>query len=165
MMDTTPDTPPRPLDRLAAAVNAIGAIALAAVAAVQAWQVIARYGFNDSPSWTEPVSAVLLCTAMSCGAAVMVHRQAHFGFGLLRDAAPPALRRALEVTSDAIVGSLGLLLAGGAAVLAADGWDVSLAGVALPQGAPFVPLAFGGLLLAVFAFAAAAARLRRGAPR
>jgi TRAP-type C4-dicarboxylate transport system permease small subunit len=165
MMDATPTSPDRPLDRLATVVNAVGAIALAAVAAVQAWQVLARYVFNDSPSWTEPVSAILLCTAMSCGGAVMVHRQAHFNFSLLRDAAPAGARRALQILGDVVVGALGLLIAAQAALLAADGWDVSLAGVALPQGTPFVPLACGGLLLAVFAFAAAAGRLHREHPR
>ncbi len=159
-MDAAPPTPATVLDRIAALANAIGAAALVAVAAVQGWQVLGRYLLNDSPSWTEPLSAVLLCTAMSCGAAVMVHRQAHFGFSLLRDAAPPRLRRVLVALVDAVVAALGLLLAVGAATLAVDGWSVALAGVALPQGTPFVPLALGGALMAVFAAAGGITRWR-----
>lgn len=164
-MDTSPPAPASVLDRIAAVANAIGAAALAAVAAVQGWQVLGRYLLNDSPSWTEPLSAVLLCTAMSSGAAVMVHRQAHFGFSLLRDAAPPRLRRALVALVDAVVAALGVALALGAAALAADGWSVTLAGVALPQGAPFVPLAVGGGLMALFAAAGGVARWRAGSGR
>jgi TRAP-type C4-dicarboxylate transport system permease small subunit len=162
-MEAAQPQSPSPLDRVAAAANGIGAAALAAVAAVQGWQVLGRYLLNDSPSWTEPLSALLLCTAMSCGAAVMVHRQAHFGFSLLRDAAPPKLRRVLVALVDVVVAAIGAALAVGATVLAIDGWSVSLAGVALPQGSPFVPLALGGALMGVFAGAGGIARWRGGA--
>jgi TRAP-type C4-dicarboxylate transport system permease small subunit len=36
--------------------------------------------------------------------------------------------------------------------LSAATWGIPMAGVALPQGAAYLPLAIGGLLIAVFAF-------------
>lgn len=152
-MSAETPTPRGPLDRLATAVNAAGALALVGVVGVQFWQVVARYVLNDSPSWSEPVSTLLLCTAMSAGAAVMVHRRAHFGFVLLRDAAPPPLRRALGIAGDLLVAAMGLAIAAWGARLAADAWSVEVAGAALPQGGYFVPLACGGVLIALFALA------------
>ena len=37
------------------------------------------------------------------------------------------------------------------AMLLIDGWSVRMAGAPLPQGLPFLPLALGGVLMAVFA--------------
>jgi TRAP-type C4-dicarboxylate transport system permease small subunit len=50
------------------------------------------------------------------------------------------------------------MLAYWGSVLAADGWDVPMAGIALPEGAAFVPIAAGGALIALFAAAALAGR-------
>jgi TRAP-type C4-dicarboxylate transport system permease small subunit len=163
-MTTESNPPGNLLDRVAAGVNAIGALALVGVVVVQFWQVVARYVLNDSPSWSEPVSTLLLCTAMSAGAAVMVHRRAHFGFVLLRDAAPAALRRVLGLAGDLLVAAMGLAIAAWGARLAADGWAVDVAGAALPQGSFFVPLACGGVLIALFALAGMRTATAEGAP-
>jgi TRAP-type C4-dicarboxylate transport system permease small subunit len=152
--------PATPLDRLAALVNGLGALALVGVVGVQVWQVFARYVLNASPSWTEPVATLLLTTAMSLGAAVMVHRQAHFGFVLARDAAPPPIRTALTGLVDLAIAAAGAAIALWGVQLLVDGWDVPLAGVDLPQSAPYLPFAAGGALIAVFALGALLARLR-----
>ena len=54
----------RVLDSIAAVVIAIAAIALVGLVLVQSWQVFTRYVLNDSPSCTEPVTLLLLATAM-----------------------------------------------------------------------------------------------------
>lgn len=137
--------------RLALLANYIGAIALVGLVIVQAWQVFARYVLNNSPSWTEPLAILLLATAMSFGAAVMVQRQAHFGFVLLRDATPPAVRLMLTAVVDLAIAALGIALAGWSMFLLADGWNVRMAGAPLPQSVSYLPLAIGGALIALFA--------------
>jgi TRAP-type C4-dicarboxylate transport system permease small subunit len=149
------------LDRLATIANAIGAVALIGIVVVQSWQVFARYVINASPSWTEPVAGILLSTAMCFGAAVMVRREAHFGFVLLRDRAPPMLREALMALVDSIIAGIGLTLAGWGAVLLIDGWRIPMAGAGLPQSSPYLPVVLGGGLIALFAFDA----LRRRAAK
>ena len=57
------------LDRIAGIAIAVAAAALLGLVVVQGWQVFTRYVLNDSPSWTEPVTLLLLATAMSLGAA------------------------------------------------------------------------------------------------
>lgn len=148
------------LDRLANAVVALAALALTGLVVVQGWQVFARYVLNDSPSWTEPVTLVLLTAAMSLGAAAGVHNDRHFAFTLLADAAPPALQRALFVFAKLTMALLGMVLAWWSFVLFRSGFDVRAAGAPFPESLPYAPVALGGALIAVFALARCLPRAR-----
>lgn len=151
MLHEATDPPRGLLAQLARACVAIAALALLAIAAVQLWQVFARYVLNDSPGWTEPVTLVLLSTAMMFAAAAAVRSDGHFGFALLLLAAPAGVQRVLRSFSSLLVAVLGALLAVGGARLARGDWDVALPGTAFPQGALYVPLMAGGALMALFA--------------
>jgi len=151
MNDTTPTTDPTPLDRLATLATALSAFGLAGMVAVQAWQVVARYLLNDSPSWTEPLTLVLLSTTLSFGAAAGVHARSHFAFPLLVQRMPGTAQRALARLAAALIVGIGGLLAVGGARLLLDGLAVKMAGAPLPQGITFLPLCAGGALMAVFA--------------
>lgn len=154
------------LDRLSDAVVALAALALVGLVAVQGWQVFARYVLNDSPSWTEPVTLVLLTTAMSFGAAAGVHNDRHFAFTLLADAARPALRRGLFVFTKLVIALLGGVLAWWSIVLFRNGLDIRAAGAPFPETLPYAPVAIGGALMMLFALARClpASSTRPGAP-
>ena len=47
-----------PLAPLARLSIALAAAAVLGLVVVQGWQVVARYVFNDSPGWTEPVAVL-----------------------------------------------------------------------------------------------------------
>ncbi|QBB69409.1 TRAP transporter small permease [Pseudolysobacter antarcticus] len=145
----------------------IAGAALIGMAGVEAWQVFARYVLNNSPGWTEPVALLLLTTAMSLGAACSVRSASHFGFFILVQSSPPALRRFLQGLANTIVAAVGLMLAWWSGTLFIDGWSVPMAGAVLPQSANFLPMATGGLLIALFAleriFAPAALPIIEGA--
>lgn len=139
------------VDGAATASLVVAGAALVGLAVVQAWQVFARYLLNASPSWTEPVALLLMSTIMMFGAAVGVHREAHFGFFLLIETASPRVRRALRVYTRLVAVGIGLLLAIRGGQMFMDGWDVRLPGAPLPQGMVFLPLCLGGALIALFA--------------
>lgn len=153
MPETAPHAAAGPFDRLATTVYAIAAASLIGLVLVQGWQVFARYVLNDSPSWTEPVTLVLLTAAMSFGAAAGVHTDRHFAFTLLADAAPPKLRRGLFVFARLAMAALGAVLAWWAARLFLAGADVRAAGAPFPETLPYAMVAIGGGLIAVFAVA------------
>lgn len=140
------------LAKLASAALAIAGIALCGVAAVEGWQVVARYVFNNSPSWTEPVALLLMSTTMMLGAAAGVRAEAHFGFFIAVESAPAPLRFALRAIGRTIVAAIGVILAGQGGYLMLDGWTFDMAGVPLPQGIVFLPICIGGVLIALFAF-------------
>ncbi|UWX04003.1 TRAP transporter small permease subunit [Pseudoxanthomonas sp. NC8] len=148
---TVPASPAqRALDRLAGIAIAIAATALVGLVVVQGWQVFARYVINDSPSWTEPVTLLLLSTALSFGAAAGVHTDRHFGFYLLAEHLPLAARRLLDLLRPLLVAGVGALIAGWGAVLLLDGLDIKIAGASMPQSINYLPLSIGGALICVF---------------
>ncbi|WP_369039857.1 TRAP transporter small permease [Stenotrophomonas maltophilia] len=163
---TTPETGPgqRLLDRIADIAIYCAAAALLGLVVVQGWQVFARYVINDSPSWTEPVTLLLLATAMSLGAACGVHTHRHFGFYLLHAYLGAGLRRAVDVLIQLVVAVLGGFIAFWSAELLLDGLDIRTAGAPLPQSINYLPLAVGGALMLLFALNRAWKALQASAP-
>ncbi|AWH23666.1 TRAP transporter small permease [Stenotrophomonas sp. YAU14D1_LEIMI4_1] len=150
---TTPAAGPgqRLLDRIADIAIYCAVAALLGLVVVQGWQVFARYVINDSPSWTEPVTLLLLATAMSLGAACGVHTNRHFGFFLLHAYMGAGLRRAVDVLIQLVVAVLGGFIAFWSTDLLLDGLDIKAAGANLPQSINYLPLALGGALMVLFA--------------
>ncbi|SBV37441.1 Tripartite ATP-independent periplasmic transporter DctQ component [uncultured Stenotrophomonas sp.] len=155
MSQTHPSPAPagaqRVLEKLAGLVIHIAAAALLGLVVVQGWQVFARYVINDSPSWTEPVTLLLLSTAMSLGAAAGVHTNRHFGFYLLHDHFGPRLKRLIDALVQLVVAAIGAVLAWWGWLLWMDGLHIKAAGAELPQSVNYLPLSIGGALMAVFA--------------
>lgn len=145
--------PKTALDRLSDVSIAVAVFALLGLVVVQGWQVFARYVINDSPSWTEPVTILLLSSAMSFGAASGVHTGRHFGFFLLAEAMKPLHKRIVDTVVNLVIVSIGAVLAGWGSVLLFDGLDIKMAGAPLPQSLPYLPLTLGGALMVVFALA------------
>ena len=141
----------RVLDRIASFVIGLAATALVGLVVVQAWQVFTRYVLNDSPSWTEPVTLLLLATAMGMGAAAGVHTNRHFGFFLLHDHVRPGVRRVIDVVVPLVVVAIGAVIAYWGAILLVDGLGIRAAGANLPQSINYLPLSLGGALMVLFA--------------
>ncbi|MGQ0802063.1 MAG: TRAP transporter small permease [Pseudomarimonas sp.] len=151
-LDATPSATPGLLDTVAKASIVIASSALLGLVTVQSWQVFARYVLNDSPSWTEPVTLVLLSTLLSFAAAAGVHQGAHFTFSLLVQRASAGVQRLIAALNHGVVICIGLALAVGASTLFIDGLGIRMAGAPIPQSTAYGPLAVGGLLTAIFAF-------------
>ncbi|MEL1262904.1 TRAP transporter small permease [Pseudoxanthomonas putridarboris] len=155
MSEETPTLPASPLQRgmdlLSNAAIAVAVAALLGLVGVQGWQVIARYVINDSPSWTEPVTVLLLTTAMSLGAAAGVHTQRHFGFFLLADALGPRMKKLVHAASPLVIAAIGAVMAYWGVILLVDGLDIRIAGAPMPQSIGYLPLSAGGALMVVFA--------------
>ena len=141
----------RALDRVSNFAISVAAIALLGLVVVQGWQVFTRYVLNDSPSWTEPVTLLLLSTALSLAAVAGVHTNRHFGFYLLGEHMPPLVRRVFDVIRPVMIIAIGAVLAWWSAVLLLDGLDIKMAGAQMPQSINYLPLSIGGALMVVFA--------------
>ena len=153
----------RVLEKVADMVIYIAVAALLGLVVVQGWQVFARYVINDSPSWTEPVTLLLLSTTMSMGAAAGVYTNRHFGFFLLAEQMHPLVKRLIDALVPLIVGTIGGFLAWWGWVLWLDGLHIKTAGANLPQSVNYLPLSIGGALMAVFALNRLLLSLRAGA--
>ncbi|NDK38487.1 TRAP transporter small permease [Pseudoxanthomonas gei] len=157
MLETTSESAPsrgvvaRAVDLLSDLAIGIAAAALLGLVVVQGWQVIARYVLNDSPSWTEPVTLLLLSTAMSMGAAAGVHSKRHFGFYLLANSVGANAQRVLQAIPPLVIVAIGATIAWWGWILLVDGFDIPTAGANLPQSINYLPLSIGGGLMVVFA--------------
>ncbi len=155
MSETTQPLAPRGVQRALAVVADgviyIAVIALLGLVVVQGWQVFARYVLNDSPSWTEPVTLLLLSTAMSMGAAAGVYTNRHFGFFLLADHLRPGIRRVVDAVVPLIIAAIGAVIAWWGAILLVDGLHIKAAGAQMPQSLTYLPLSLGGALMVLFA--------------
>ena len=155
MSDETNTPPPSAvqalMQRISGLAIGIAASALIGLVIVQGWQVFARYVLNNSPSWTEPVTLLLLSTAMGMGAAAGVYTNRHFGFVLLAESLPPHVKRLVDCMSPLVIALIGTSMAYWSFVLLLDGLDVKMAGAPLPQSIAFLPLALSGVLMVVFA--------------
>lgn len=167
MPETMPDSssPRSALQRAADLLSdisiGVAATALLGLVLVQGWQVIARYVINDSPSWTEPVTVLLLSTAMSLGAASGVHSKRHFGFYLLTESLGASMRHVLQAVPPLVILAIGAAIAYWAWILLVDGLDIRTAGADLPQSISYLPLSVGGALMAVFALGQLIEALRK----
>ena len=155
MSDETNTPPPSAvqalMQRISGLAIGIAASALIGLVIVQGWQVFARYVLNNSPSWTEPVTLLLLSTAMGMGAAAGVYTNRHFGFVLLAESLPPHVKRLVDCMSPLVIALIGASMDYWSFVLLLDGLDVKMAGAPLPQSIAFLPLALSGVLMVVFA--------------
>jgi TRAP-type C4-dicarboxylate transport system permease small subunit len=139
------------LDRIATGTLAVAAASVIGMACVEGWQVFARYVLNDSPSWTEPFALLFMTTTAMFGAALGVRANRHFGFFILVESSPPAVKRALRIFARLIAAGLGIMLAGWGGEIAIDTWDYAMPGAPLRQGMAYVPVCLGGVLIAMFA--------------
>lgn len=145
------------IDRLAGILGWINRTALWASAAglvlmtlFVAWQVFARYVLNSSPSWTEPASLLLMSWFILLGSAVGVRERDHLGFEIGLHFASRGLRFVMLLVTEVLVAGFGAAMAWYGFELARETWSANMAGLSIPQGMDYLPLAFGGALIALF---------------
>jgi TRAP-type C4-dicarboxylate transport system permease small subunit len=115
-----------------------------------AWQVFGRYVLNQSPSWTEPASLLLMSWFILLGSAVGVREGNHLGFEIALHHASSGPRQVMLVITEGLVIAFGIAMAWYGTELAVETWSAAMPGLPIPQGMDYVPLAFGGVLIALF---------------
>jgi TRAP-type C4-dicarboxylate transport system permease small subunit len=133
--------------RLALWVSGIGLVIMTAAIG---WQIFGRFVLNSSPTWTEPVSLLLMLYYILLAAAVGVHEGFHLSLDLFRSLAPERMRRAFDYANHGIVGVFGLAMAWYGVALARATWTNKIAVLDLPQGISYLPIGLSGALIALF---------------
>jgi TRAP-type transport system small permease protein len=121
-------------------------------------QIFGRYVLNDSPTWTEILSLVLVLY-VTCLAAVGVRDGRHIGMESLLSFARPSVRRWADVVVYVGMILFGLAMSWGGTILSFAMWEYVNPGLPISQAWSFVPLAVGGLLIVMFAVERIVARL------
>lgn len=141
-----------PLARgIAWATRASIALSAALMLAAITYQVVLRYVFGDTPSWSEELAVLLFSWSVLGGLALGVHEGWHVRLTALPDLLPRGPRILAERVTDAVTAALGLFLAW-------SGWrflDITSGSVSAAIGYPIeilnVLAPIAGLLMTLFA--------------
>lgn len=122
-------------------------------------QIYGRYILNDSPTWTEILALVLVLYVTCLAAAVGVRDGRHIGMESLLNFAPAPIRLAAELSVYVGMIAFGLFMTYGGGVLSYEMMEYVNPGLPISQAWSYLPLAIGGILIAMFAVERIVARL------
>ena len=128
----------------------IGVVGLVLLIAAVLYQVIGRYIFNDTPTWAESGSVLLVLYVTMMGMAVGVRDAGHIGLESLLVLAPEAVRLKMELLIHALVLVFGTVMAYYCTVLAQSVWDYKIPTLGVSEALKYLPPAGAGLLIAMF---------------
>ncbi|NKL76156.1 TRAP transporter small permease [Rhizobium leguminosarum] len=138
------------LTRLSNAALWLAGTGLVLMTVFVAWQVFCRYVLNDSPSWTEPGSVMLMSWFIFLGAAVGIRENNHLGFDVLLYVLPKSGKRVLRMISDVVILAFGAGMVWYGGALISLTWNTTLPSLGISGAFDYLPLAGGGVLAVIF---------------
>jgi len=124
--------------------------ALVVMTLMFAWLVYGRYVLNDTPTWVEQVSHLLLMVIAFLGAAVGVRQDTHLSVVFFRSAVPTWVRSAFVLVTDVLMASFGGLMFWYGLELTQFKWKTLIPLINLPEGMRSLPLTICGALVFLF---------------
>ncbi|MBN9403649.1 TRAP transporter small permease [Castellaniella denitrificans] len=121
-----------------------------ALLAAVLFQVFGRHVLNDTPTWAESLSLLLVLYVTMTGAAVGVRDGTHIGFESLLQMVPAEPRRVMLVAIHALVLVFGLLMAWNCALLAESVHAYKIPNLGLSEGWKYMPATIAGGLIMLF---------------
>lgn len=116
-----------------------------------AWQVFGRFVLNDTPTWTESGSILLMGWFILLGAAVGIREGNHLSFDVLTHVLGRRTRSVLGALSEAVTIAFGGGMIGYGIQLARTTWTTTIPNLGVSGGLVFLALIAGGVLMIAFA--------------
>lgn len=123
-------------------------------------QVVGRYVFNDTPTWTEALALQLVLYITALGVAVGVRDAGHIGLESLVALLPEWMRLKVEVLIHALVALFGAIMAWSGWIWTKLKWGELDPMLGLPAGLDYLALVIAGVLIVLFSFEHIVALLR-----
>ena len=124
--------------------------AIVVMTVIFAWLVFGRYVLNDTPTWVEQVSLLLIMVISFLGAAVGVNQNTHLSVVIFRSMAPDWLRTAFVIVSDVLMLIFGGMMFWYGLELTQFKWTTLIPLIQLPEGLRSLPLTICGILVCLF---------------
>jgi len=124
--------------------------ALVVMTAIFAWLVFGRYVLNDTPTWVEQVSLLLMMVIAFLGAAVGVHQDTHLSVVVFRSAVPARVRTGFVFVTDLLMTGFGALMFWHGIELTLFKWNTLIPLIQWSEGLRSLPLTVCGALLFLF---------------
>ena len=135
---------------LAVAGMAVAIVGLWTITLLVAWQVFGRYVMNDTPTWAESLTLVLVLYVALIGAAVGVRDAGHIGMESLLVLVSEPVRVKLEIVIYALVGVFGVMMLWYGWGLTAGVVSYKIPTLGISEGFHYAPLMVSGALIALF---------------
>ncbi len=123
---------------------------LYAIVACVVYQVFGRYVLNDTPTWAESLTLVLVLYVALLGAAVGVRDAGHIGMESLLVLVSERWRLRLELVIHVLVGIFGALMVAGGFGLASGVIDYKIPTLGISEAWHYAPLMISGALITLF---------------
>jgi TRAP-type C4-dicarboxylate transport system permease small subunit len=136
----------------------IAGTGLVLMTALIAAQVFWRYVLNDSISWTEPASVMIMGWFIFLGAAVGIREGYHLSFDVLLYVLPDRVKLVLHTVSDVVVAAFGGGMIWFGAELAEKTAGNKLPSLGISGAFDFIPIVAGGVLVVLFSLERVARR-------
>ena len=140
----------RALDLIARVCVLLAGLALVVMTLIFAWLVFGRYVLNDTPTWVEQVSLLLVMVIAFLGSAVGVHQNTHLSVVIFRSMAPGPVRLAFVALSDVLMAGFGGLMFWHGIDLTMFKWNTLIPLIQWSEGLRSLPLTICGALLFLF---------------
>lgn len=128
----------------------IAAAGLVAMTVFIAWQVFGRFVLNDTPTWTESGSVLLMGWFILLGAAVGIREGNHLSFDVLLYILPEGAKKVLFTISDLVVIAFGCGMVLFGLQLAGRTWSTTIPNLGFSGAVAFFALIAGGVLVVSF---------------
>lgn len=124
--------------------------ALVIMTVIFAWLVFGRYVINDTPTWVEQVSLLLVMVIAFLGAAVGVHQHTHLSVVIFRNIVPSWVRTVFVFISDVLMATFGAMMFWYGTELTIFKWKTLIPLIQWSEGLRSLPLTICGALLFLF---------------
>ena len=141
----------RVLDWLCRLCMAAAGVGLVVLVAIFGWLVYGRYVLNNTPTWVEQVSLLLVVYITFLGAAVGVWRNTHLSIEFVRESLPLRPRLVARTIADVIVLVFACVMAWQGGQLVMNNLARPIPMLQISEGWRAAPLAVCGALMVVFA--------------
>ena len=124
--------------------------ALVVMTVIFAWLVYGRYVLNDTPTWVEQVSLLLIMIITFFGAAVGVNQNRHLSVVIFRSVVPNWIRTIFVVVTDLMMLIFGGMMFWYGIQLTQFKWNTLIPLIQVSEGLRSLPLTICGLLVFLF---------------
>lgn len=128
----------------------LAGLALVTMTVIFGWLVYGRYVLNDTPTWVEQVSLLLLMVISFLGAAVGVHQHTHLSVVVFRNIVPNWLRTIFVIATDLVMAVFGGMMFWYGAELTIFKWKTLIPLIQWSEGLRSLPLTIAGALIFLF---------------
>lgn len=128
----------------------IAGAALVGMTVMFAWLVFGRYVLNDTPTWVEQVSHLLVMVIAFLGAAVGVRQDTHLSVVLFRGAVPSPIRTLFVFVTDVLMAGFGGFMFWYGLQLTQFKWKTLIPLIQWSEGLRSLPLTICGALVFLF---------------